>query len=92
MTTQFGFVRKECGIRNAVQRHSLVKADIYKFIAEYGYASDEGKELIVTATTGSAAVEINGSMVHSTASIPIETSDGKRIGKLKKHQRDAHSN
>src|SRR5579859_1396396 len=47
-----------------------------------------GKELIVTATTGSAAVNINGSTVHSAASIPIETSNGKKMGKLKKHQLD----
>jgi PIF1-like helicase len=34
-------------------------------------------ELIVTATTGSAAVKINGSTVHSAVCIPIEMSDGK---------------
>jgi hypothetical protein len=44
------------------------------------------KELIVTATTGTAAVKINGSTVHSAVSIPIERSDGKRMGKLTSQQ------
>ena len=39
-------------------------------------------ELIVTGTTGSAAVKVNGSTVHSAVCIPIQTSDGKRVGKL----------
>ena len=47
------------------------------------------RELIVTAMTGSAAVKIKGSTVHSAASIPIETSDGKKMGKLKKQQLEA---
>jgi len=38
--------------------------------------------LIVTATTGSAAVKINGWTVDSAVCIPIETSDGKRVSKL----------
>ena len=38
--------------------------------------------MIVTATTDSAAVKINGSTVHSAVCIPIETSDEKRVGKL----------
>jgi len=44
------------------------------------------KELIVTATTGSAAVKIGGTTVHAAISIPIETSDGKRVGRLKDKQ------
>jgi hypothetical protein len=44
------------------------------------------KELIVTATTGSAAVKIAGTTVHSAVSIPIENPDGKRVGKLKAKQ------
>jgi hypothetical protein len=39
-------------------------------------------ELIVAATTGSAAVKIKGTTVHSAVSIPIERSDGKRKAKL----------
>jgi len=41
-----------------------------------------GHKLIVTGTTGSAAVKVNGSTVHSAVCIPIETSDGKRVRKL----------
>jgi PIF1-like helicase len=44
------------------------------------------KELIMTATTGSAAVKIGGTTLHTAFSIPIETPDGKRVGKLKKKQ------
>jgi len=40
------------------------------------------KELIVTATTGNAAVKINGFTVHSAVSIPIKKSDSIRMGKL----------
>jgi PIF1-like helicase len=47
------------------------------------------KELIVTATTGSAAVKIAGTTVHSAVSIPIETADGKRVGRLKAKQIEA---
>ena len=36
----------------------------------------------MTGTTGSAAVKVNGLTVHSAVCIPIETSDGKRVGKL----------
>jgi hypothetical protein len=43
-------------------------------------------ELIVAATTGSAAVKIKGATVHSAVSIPIETSDGKRRAKLTTQQ------
>ena len=65
------------------------KSTLIEAIRAWFRRNGRGKELIVTATTGSAAVKINGSTVHSAASIPIETSDGKRMGKLKKHQRDA---
>src|SRR5579859_6424471 len=65
------------------------KSTLIKAIRAWFRRNGRGKELIVTATTGSAAVKINSSTVHSAASIPIETSDGKRMGKLKKHQRDA---
>jgi hypothetical protein len=47
------------------------------------------KELIVTATTGSAAVKVKGRTVHAAASIPIERSDGKKLGGLKKNQIEA---
>src|SRR5579859_5479707 len=47
------------------------------------------RELIVTATTGSAAVKIGGTMVHTAVSISIETPDGKRVGKLKEKQINA---
>jgi len=47
------------------------------------------KELIVTATTGSAAVKVKGRTVHAAASIPIERSDGKKLGGLKKNQVEA---
>ena len=40
------------------------------------------EELIVTATTGTAAVKIKGSTVHTAVSILMETSDGKKKGKL----------
>jgi hypothetical protein len=42
--------------------------------------------LIVTATTGSAAVKIGGTTLHTAVSIPIETPNGQRVGKLKKKQ------
>jgi hypothetical protein len=48
-----------------------------------------GKELIVAATTGTAAIKIKGSTVHSAVSIPIETTDGKRLGKLSPTQIEA---
>jgi hypothetical protein len=46
------------------------------------------KELIVTATTGSAAVKIGGSTVHTAVSIPIEKGDrkGAQVGTLKGKQ------
>jgi hypothetical protein len=44
------------------------------------------KELIVSATTGSAAVNIGGTTVHTGVLIPIEKGDGKRMGKLKENQ------
>jgi hypothetical protein len=47
------------------------------------------KELIVTATTGSAAVKVKGRTVHAAASIPIERSDGKKLGGLNKQQVEA---
>lgn len=65
------------------------KSTLIEAIRTWFRRNGRGKELIVTATTGSAAVKINGSTVHSAASIPIETSDGKRMGKLKKHQLNA---
>jgi len=65
------------------------KSTLIEAIRTWFRRNGRGKELIVTATTGSAAVKINGLTVHSTVSISIETSDGKRLGKLKKHQLDA---
>ena len=65
------------------------KSTLIEAIRTWFRRNGRGKELIVTATTGSAAVKISGSTVHSAASIPIETSDGKRMRKLKKHQLDA---
>ena len=47
------------------------------------------EELIVAATTGTAAVKIKGSTVHTAVSIPVETSDGKRRGKLTAKQLEA---
>src|SRR5579859_5861401 len=38
---------------------------------------------------GSAAVKIKGCTVHAAASIPIERSDGKKMGRLKKNQVEA---
>jgi hypothetical protein len=46
-------------------------------------------ELIVAATTGSAAVKIKGTTVHRAVSIPIKPSDGKRKGKLTTTQQEA---
>jgi len=51
--------------------------------------NNRDRELIVTATTGSAAVKIGGTTVHTAVSIPIETPDGKRVGKLKEKQINA---
>src|SRR5579859_1872006 len=65
------------------------KSTLIEHIRMWFRRNGRGKELIVTATTGSTAIKINGSTVHSAALIPIETSDGKRMGKLKKHQLDA---
>src|SRR5579859_7299275 len=51
--------------------------------------NNRDRELIVTATTGSAAVKIGGTTVHTAVSIPIETPDGKRVGNLKEKQINA---
>ena len=58
------------------------KSTLIEAIRVWFRQNNRGNELIVTATTGSAAVKVNGSTVHSAVCIPIETSDGKRIGKL----------
>ena len=60
------------------------KSTLIEAIRTWFRRNDHGKELIVMAMTGSTAVKINGSTVHSAASIPIETSDGKTKRKLKK--------
>jgi thymidylate kinase len=65
------------------------KSTLIKAIRTWFRTNGRGEELIVIATTGSAAVKINGSTVHSAVSIPIESPDGRRMGKLKKHQREA---
>ena len=52
--------------------------------------NERHKELIVAATTGTAAVKIKGSTVHSAVSIPVDlTEDGKKLGKLTAEQIDA---
>jgi ATP-dependent DNA helicase PIF1 len=43
----------------------------------FGLVGQE-QRLIVTATTGAAAVRINGSTLHSAASIPVETGDEEK--------------
>ena len=58
------------------------KSTLIKAIRVWFESNNRGHELIVTATTGSAAVKVNGSTVHSAVCIPIEMSDGKRVGKL----------
>ena len=45
--------------------------------------------MIVTATTGGAAVKVKGCTVHAAASITIERSNGKKMGRPKKNQVEA---
>jgi PIF1-like helicase len=45
--------------------------------------------LIIAAITGTAAVKIKGSTIHSAVSIPIEIDDGNRLGKLSPAQLEA---
>jgi len=47
------------------------------------------KEVIVAATTGTAAVKIKGSTVHSVVSIPIDDGEGKKMDKLSNIQKGA---
>jgi hypothetical protein len=42
----------------------------------------QGQRLIVTATTGAAAVRINGSTLHSAAAIPVEAGDREKQMKV----------
>src|SRR5579859_2292492 len=58
------------------------KSTLIKAVHLWFERNNQGHKLIVTATTGSVAVKINGSTVHSAVCIPIETPDGKRVGKL----------
>ena len=58
------------------------KSTLIEAVRVWFERNNRGHELIVTGTTGSAAVKVNGSTVHSAVCIPIETSDGKRVGKL----------
>jgi PIF1-like helicase len=62
------------------------KSTLIEAIRVWFKRNNRAKELIVTATTGSAAVKIDGTTVHSAVSIPIEKSDGKKVGKLKENQ------
>src|SRR5579859_3135287 len=62
------------------------KSTLIEAIRVWFRCNSQEKELIVTATTGSAAVKIGGTTVHTAVSIPIETADGKRVGKLKEKQ------
>jgi ATP-dependent DNA helicase PIF1 len=65
------------------------KSTLIEAIRTWFRRNHREKELIVTATTGSAAVKVAGTTVHSAVSIPIETNDGKKIGKLKAKQIEA---
>src|SRR5579859_4635934 len=58
------------------------KSTLIEAVRVWFKRNSRGNELIVTGTTGSAAVKVNGSTVHSAVCIPIETSDRKRVGKL----------
>ena len=62
------------------------KSTLIKALHVWFRRNHRDKELIMTATTGSAAVKIGGATVHTAVSIPIETADGKRVGKLKEKQ------
>jgi len=62
------------------------KSTLIEAIRAWFKRNSREKELIVTATTGSAAVKIGGTTVHAAVSIPIETADGKRVRKLKEKQ------
>jgi hypothetical protein len=62
------------------------KSTLIEAIRVWFKRNNRAKELIVTATTGSAAVKIGGTTVHAAVSIPIEKSDGKKVGKLKENQ------
>src|SRR5579859_2486227 len=62
------------------------KSTLIEAIRAWFKRNSREKELIVTATTGSAAVKMGGTTVHTAVSIPIETADGKRVGKLKEKQ------
>src|SRR5947207_12378297 len=58
------------------------KSTLIEVVWVWFQRNNQGHEVIVMATTGSAAVKINGSTVHSAVCIPIEMSDGKRVGRL----------
>jgi PIF1-like helicase len=62
------------------------KSTLIEAIRVWFKQNNQAKELIVTATTGSAAVKIAGTTVHLAVSIPMEKSDGKKVGKLKENQ------
>jgi hypothetical protein len=65
------------------------KSRLIEAIRVWFKRNGRGNELIVAATTGTAAVKIKGSTVHSAVSIPIEIDDGKRLGKLSPAQVEA---
>jgi PIF1-like helicase len=65
------------------------KSRLIEAIRVWFKRNSRGNELIVAATTGTAAVKIKGSTVHSAVSIPIEIDDGKRLGKLSPAQLEA---
>lgn len=67
------------------------KSRLINAIRTWFRLNGRANELIVAATTGSAAVKIRGSTVHSAVSIPIETSDGNKRGKLTPAQLGAWS-
>jgi hypothetical protein len=65
------------------------KSRLIEAIRVWFKRNGRGNELIVAATTGTAAVKIKGSTVHSAVSIPIEIDDGNRLGKLSPAQVEA---
>lgn len=65
------------------------KSRLIEAIRVWFKRNGRGNELIVAATTGTAAVKIKGSTVHSAVSIPIEIENGNRLGKLSPAQLEA---
>ena len=58
------------------------KSRLVEAIREWFILTNQPNRLVVTATTGAAAVRINGSTLHSAVGIPVEDYDSKSTAKI----------